>query len=200
MRQLLLLLCIAFYSSHAHSHGGVFLDDDVCLIKIGFYKAHFTIYQPHKNQHKEFCEDIPDATESIFLMEYQHDGLRAAPIDLRIIKDESDRGRFFKEEDLDKIKDINQVTEFYQAPVIQPDGVLLALHRFRQEGNYVGIVTALIPDIDAPYVAVFPFRVGSQKWGYIPVIAILAVLLQLNYWLMNGGYARIHRKFISKAK
>ena len=191
----LLLAYVMLCCTNAYSHGGVFLEDDLCVIQIGFYKAHFTIYQPQKSKHKEFCEDIPNAIESVFVMEYLHDGLREASIDFRIINDVLDLGRFFKEEDLKKIKDINQVTEFYQAPSVQQDGVLLALHQFNNEGDYVGIVTANVPNNDNPYIAVFPFRVGSQKWGYIPIIIVLALFLQLNYWLMSGGYARLYRKF-----
>lgn len=195
IREYFLLICITLCSTYVHAHGGVFLEDDLCVIQIGFYKAHFTIYQPQKSNHKEFCEDIPNAIESVFVMEYLHDGLREAPVDFRIINDVLDRGRFFKEEDLKKIKDINHVTEFYQAPSIQPDGVLIALHQFINEGDYVGIVTANVPNNDNPYIAVFPFRVGSQKWGYIPIIIALALFLQLNYWLMSGGYARLYRKY-----
>ena len=188
-----LLLCLTLCCANAHAHGGVFLEDDLCVIQIGFYKAHFKIYQPQKKQHREFCEDIPDATESVFVMEYLHDGLREVPIDFRIIRDELNRGRFFQEEDLKKINGLDHVTEFYQAPSVQQEGILLALHQFENEGNYVGIVTAAVPDIDNPYIAVFPFRVGSQKWGYMPLIIVLALFLQLNYWLMNSGYARLRK-------
>ena len=30
----------------ATAHGGVSMEDDLCVIKIGFLKAHFTGYQP----------------------------------------------------------------------------------------------------------------------------------------------------------
>lgn len=189
---LLLLQC-----TDVHAHGGVFLEDDVCVIQIGFYKAHFTIYQPQKSQHKEYCEDIPHVSESVFVMEYLHDGLKEAPIDFRIVKDVLGRGRFFQAEDLQQITDINEISEFYQAPVIQPEGVLLALHQFKEEGNYIGIVTANIPNNEEQYIAVFPFRVGGKNWGYIPLIIALVIFLQINYWLLNGGYGRIRRKFIS---
>ncbi len=195
----LLLIWLTLYCADVHSHGGVFLEDDLCVIQIGFYKAHFTIYQPQKYQHKEFCEDIPHATESIFVMEYLHNGLREAPIDFRIIKDVLDQGRFFKEEDLQKIGDIKRVTVFHQAPLVQQDGVLLALHHFKEEGNYIGIVTAKISNNEDPYTAVFPFRVGSRNWGYIPIFIVLIIFLQLNYWLMNGGYGRL-LKYLNSSK
>ena len=44
-----LLTCLALWSSvSVHAHGGVFLEDDQCVIQIGFYKAHFKIYQHRK--------------------------------------------------------------------------------------------------------------------------------------------------------
>ncbi len=193
----LLLACLVLYCAEAHAHGGVFLEDDLCVIQIGFYKAHFTIYQPQTSRHEEFCEDIPHADESVFVMEYLHDSLRESPIEFRIIRDVHNRGRFAKRKDIDKIDDLDQHTVFYQPPSVQPYGVFLALHQFREEGNYIGIVTTENPGNDSVYTAVFPFRVGGRDWGYIPLLIALAILLQLNYWLINGGYARIHKKLKS---
>lgn len=188
-----MLLCTMLACAQAHSHGGVFLEDDLCLIQVGFYKAHFTIYQPQTSQHKEFCEDVPHANETVFVMEYLHASLKEMSVDFRIINDVLGRGRFFREEDLKKIDDINRVTEFYQAPSVQQDGVFLALHQFQGEGNYVGVVTVNVRNDEKSHIAVFPFRVGGRKWGYIPLFITTAILLQLNYWLISGGYARIRK-------
>ena len=174
-----------------HAHGGVFLENDLCVIQIGFYKAHFKIYQPQKSQHEELCEDIPHADESVFVLEYLHDSLREVPVEFRIIKDVNNRGRFVKWDDIRE--DIYRNTVFYQPPLIQQNGVFLALYQFVEEGNYIGIVTAKSPKGSEAYTAVFPFRVGGADWGLIPWFVALAVFLQLNYWLMSGGYARIRR-------
>ena len=200
IHKLFLLLCIVLCYSSANAHGGVFLEDDLCLIQIGFHKAHFTIYQPQKSQHKEFCEDIPHATESIFVMEYLHNNLRNKPVDFRIIKDVQNRGRFVKWQDLQSIENFDDITEFYQPPVIREDGVFLALHEFKEEGNYIGIVMTKNQDNSEAYTAVFPFRVGGQSWGYIPWFIAIALFLQLNYWLLSGGYSRIRKLFSSNFK
>ena len=197
VRTFLLLLYLLLHCPNALAHGGVFLEDDLCVIQIGFYKAHFTIYQPQKSQHKEFCEDIPYASESVFVMEYMHDGLNNASIDFRIIKDVLGRGRFFQQGNLKQISDLDLISVFYQTPSVHNNGVLLALYPFKEEGNYVGIVTADIPGSTEKYIAVFPFRVGDRKWGYIPLLIALALFLQLNYWLLNGGYNRI-RYYLKK--
>lgn len=130
-------------------------------------------------------------------MEYLHDGLREMPMDLRIIKDTQKLGRFAKPGDIKKIRNIEQQTVYYQPPTIGQDGVYLAQYDFKEKDNYIGIVTAKTPDDTMSYMAVFPFQVGGNNWGYIPVIIGLAVFLQLNYWLMNGGYKRL-RKGITK--
>ena len=130
-------------------------------------------------------------------MEFLHDGLREMQVDFRIIKDTQKLGRFAKLEDIEKIKNINQQTVFYQPPTLNPDGVYLAQYDFKAKEYYIGIVTAKYPDQDMTYTAVFPFKVGGSKWGYIPAIIGLALFLQLNYWLMNGGYSRLRKIFTS---
>lgn len=191
MGLLTLFFFLTSYSACVKSHGGVFLEDDLCVIQIGFHKAHFTIFQPQMSQHKQFCEDIPAATESVFVMEYLHNSLREKLVDFRIIKDVQNLGRFARWEDLEHNENFNEITVFYQPPVIREDGTFLALHDFEQEGNYIGIVIAKNPDTNETYTAVFPFRVGGKNWGYIPIFIVVVIFLQLNYWLMNGGYSRV---------
>ena len=151
------------------------MEDDLCVIQIGFYKAHFKIYQPRKSQHEEWCEDIPHAGESVFVLEYLHDSLRGVPVEFRIIEDVDNRGRFARWGDIKEGVQRNTV------------------YRFAEEGNYIGIVTAQSPEGSKTYTAMFPFRVGGADWGLIPWFVALAVFLQLNYWLTSGGYARIRR-------
>jgi len=166
-----------------HAHGGVFLEEDVCIIEIDFFKAHFTIYQPQISQHQEFCEDIPTTGETTFVMEYLHDGLRDMQVDFRIIKDTQKLGRFAKLEDIEKIKDIHKQTVFYQPPSLALDGVFLTQYDFDTKEYFIGIVTAKYPDQNTSYTAV--------------AIIGLALFLQLNYWLMNGGFARLRKVFNS---
>ncbi|QMU61793.1 MAG: hypothetical protein GKR92_08820 [Gammaproteobacteria bacterium] len=192
-----LALALALHSAGVGAHGGVFLEQDVCIIEIDFYKAHFTIYQPQISKHEQFCEDIPEIGESTFVMEYLHDGLRDMQVDFRIIKDTQKLGRFAKLEDIEKLEDIQQQTIFYQAPTFNIDGVYLAQYDFTEKEYYIGIVTAKYPDQEKIYTAVFPFQVGGSNWGYIPAIISLALFLQLNYWLMNGGFTHLRKLFKS---
>ena len=60
-------------SSKVLAHGGVAFEGDSCLISVNFLQAHFTVFQPETRKTREYCEDIPDVTRSVFVMEYLHD-------------------------------------------------------------------------------------------------------------------------------
>ncbi len=176
----------------AEAHGGVAPDGDSCVITISYLKAHFKIYQPLTDGHDEYCEDLPNATESVFVMEYLHDELARVPVDFRVIRDVTGKGRFARWEDVAEIEDLDSVTVFYQAPVIEPD-VFTVIHDFREEGDYIGIVTAQPDSGDRQHIAVFPFEVGYTGVGYWPLFVGVVLLVQFQYLLMSGRLARWRR-------
>lgn len=177
-------------SGQAVAHGGVSLEGDQCIIQIDFFRAHFTVYQPETRANREYCEDIPDVTKSVFVLDYLHKSLMDMPVDFRIIRDVDDLGRFATREQVEQIDNIDEVTVFYQPPVKRPDAVFTVEHEFDTPGNYIGIVTTKLPDSDKIYQALFPFEVGNTGLGYLPLFIGLIVLVQANYWVMSGGYAR----------
>ena len=185
----LLALGLGLAPVGALAHGGVVLEDDICVIQIGFLKAHFTVYQPRTRERLELCEDLPDVAETVFVMEYLHDGLEDMPIDFRIIRDVTGQRRFAKWEDVAAIADLDAATVFYQPATVEPH-VFSVLHEFADAGHYIGIVTARQPASDRVFTAVFPFEVGATGAGYWPWFAALLVLLQLNFWIMGGGLRR----------
>ncbi len=156
--------------------GGVVLRDDTCIITIGFYEAHFTAYQPATRGDREFCEDLPDAAQTIFVLDYLHASLAQVPVDFRIIDNVTGKGEFARIEDVEALADIDAHTVFYQPPVVRPDGSFMIEHEFTRSGEYVGIVTAGHPTTDAVYTSVFPFAVGrtSLPWGWIGLALALA--------------------------
>ncbi len=185
LRFLLIFIAAVYSPETTLAHGGVVQDGDLCIIKINFLRAHFKIYQPRVAGHKQFCEDLPVASESIFVMEYQHDALASMPIDFRIIRDVTGQGRFAQMQDVENIDDLDDVTVFYQAAVIEPD-VFTVIHNFVEEGKFIGIVTVSRPDSAQAYAAVFPFEVGFTGIGYWPYFVGLFVLIQIQYLLMGG--------------
>lgn len=184
-----LLLCLGSAERPAFAHGGVVLEEDLCVINIGYLQAHFKIYLPQERQRQEFCEDIPSTGESVFVMEYLHSGLDEATIEFRMIRNVTGLGRFAGLEEIEKIANLDEVTVFFQPPAVIP-GVYSVVHRFDEPGDFIGVVTATPHDAGDPYIAVFPFQVGFTGFGYWPFIFIAIVLLQLHLWHSNGRLSR----------
>jgi hypothetical protein len=175
------------------AHGSVTPEDDICIIQIGYYKAHFKMYLPRSKGHREYCEDIPGTGETIFVMEYEHSGLGSVPVDFRVIRNVTGKGVFANLEDVEQIADLDSVTVVHHEAAVQPD-VFTIMYDFEEQGEFVGIVTVQNPDTGNVYTAVFPFEVGFAgipSWVWFVAVAIL---LQANYFVMNGWYARWKRE------
>ena len=186
-----LLFCflVSFSSQDAAAHGGVVEEDDLCVIKVNYLRAHFKIYQPGATGHEQYCEDLPLASESVFVMEYQHDSLSKMPIDFRIIRDVTGKGRFARMEDIKNIADIESATVYYRPPIVEPH-IYTVNYEFTEEGNFIGVVSAEHPETGKIYTAVFPFEVGFTGFGYWPFIIGLLFLIQFQYFLMSGRLKR----------
>ncbi len=170
------------------------------MLKMGFLLAHFTIYQPQARGSEEFCEDIPEVGDSVFVLEYMHDFMKEMPVDFRIISDATELGTFANWDDVRALGDLTSSTVFYQPPQQRVDGVLTARHRFDEPGGYIGIVTASHPTEDKSYNAVFFFRVGGWEMGYLPHFVLLIVLVQLIYWAASGTLQRFVRRHFPTRK
>lgn len=180
---MLLVTTLAVLPGRADAHGGVVLEDDVCMIKVGYLEAHFKIYLPRAHGHRDYCEDLPGAGETVFVMEYLHSGFSDAPIDFRIVRNETGLGRFAAWQDLAD-SDLEAITVFHQSARLSPD-VFSVVHEFESTGEYIGIVTARHPDADKVYSAVFPFRIGFAGFGYWPWIAAFVLFLYANIFLVR---------------
>lgn len=189
-----LALLLILVNQSAMAHGGVVLEEDRCIINIGFLTAHFTVYQPETQANEEFCEDIPDVTSSVFVMEYLHDFLREMPVDFRIVRDVNDVGEFARWEDVQAIDDLEAATVYYRPPAVQANGNYTAEYAFEEKGTYIGVVTAQHPDGEREYNAVFFFQVGGPDLGTIPIFIGLLILLQIGYWLSNGGVQKMRAR------
>lgn len=187
------LIALGFVQNSAYAHGGVVEEEDLCVIKVNYLRGHFKIYQPRIDGHREYCEDLPNATETVFVMEYLHDSLRDAAIDFRIVRDVTGKGRFARWEDVAVIEDLSAATVFYRGPTVDPD-VLTVIHDFKEEGDYIGVVTANIDNGEQIYRAVFPFEVGFTGIGYWPLIIAILAAIQLQYFIMSGRFRRWREK------
>jgi hypothetical protein len=166
------------------------LEDDVCVIWIDFYSAHFTAFQPDSRGNEQFCQDLPDTGLTLFVLDYLHQSLNEVPVELRVIKDVTGQGRFVKLHHVEQIENIDQHTVHHQPPVVRADASLQIEFELTEEGRYIGIVSAGHPSSDKIYTAVFPFEVGGSGSSlvYLPLVLVglfLIVILQ-----RRGRFAR----------
>jgi hypothetical protein len=164
-------------SSPLFAAGAVVGEAGSCMIEIGIYTAHFTIYQPDTRDNQEFCEDLPDTGNSLFVLDYLHIGLKDVPVDFRIIRDVDDLGIFARWENIQAIEDIESRTVFYQPGVVRADDQLTVEHDFLEAGGYIGVVSAPHPNREKHYYAVFPFQVGRldlSGWFMAAAIVLAA--------------------------
>ena len=189
----LISLSLLVFSSNIHSHGGVVLDEDICLIKVGFFQAHFTVFQPQTKGHEQFCEDLPDIGESIFVLEYLHDGLEKMHVDFRIIENLTGNGPFTNKADVELIDDVDAITVFYQ-PALQNPDVFAVLHDFQEEGEFIGIITAKHPENAKIYTAVFPFEAGFTSNDVNDLTVLFVVLFIFFSWLAYLAFKRTKSK------
>lgn len=193
IEKLTLVLLLVFglsWTDALRAHGGVVAEEDLCIIEIGVFRAHFTVYQPETRASEEFCEDVPDIADAVFVLDYLHDSLKQVPVDFRIIRDVEDRTIYASWADVQAMGDLAAVTEFYEPPKVYRNGSMNVSHKFERKGWYIGIVTTRHPTLDRTYQSVFGFHVGSRGLGYWPLIILVMLLVQGHFWVSSGGYAR----------
>ena len=174
-----LLMILVAPSARVSAHGSVVDAGEGCTIFMDFYSAHFTVFQPERSGHREYCEDLPATGESVCVMEYLHDSLRQVPAEFRIIRNTTELGRFVKLTDVQALGDLDDITVFYQSVGPQPDGVLTVMHSFQDAGDFIGVVSAPHPQQDRMYHAVFPFSVGDPAlpvWLWVLIVTGLLLL------------------------
>jgi hypothetical protein len=166
--------CIAtlLLIAHADAHGGVSVQENKCIMKIGPYYLNFTGYQP-QNTYSQFCDDIPDRGKTVIVLDAEQSSagtgakgaansndLRDMMIDFRVLRNVGQA----KDED-----DLAKNTEVYLQPKKYPSGTLTFQHDF-EKGNFIGLVTAT-NDHGQVFVSRFPFAVGATGgnliWAYV---------------------------------
>ena len=169
------MACATFLSTIAVAGGGLVLEGDVCIIRIDFYSAHFTAYQPDSSGNEQFCQSLPDTGKTIFVLDYLHQSLKEVPVDFRIIREVTGQGSFVKLKHVEAIENIEEHTVFYQPAVIQADASLKIEYDFKEKGSYIGIVSAGHPSNANVYTAVFPFEIGRSNFSYLPALVLVLV-------------------------
>jgi hypothetical protein len=169
-------------ASEACAHGGVKLEQDECVLKIGPNTMHFIGYQ-REGEEEEFCEDIARTGPTVIALTAISPDLRDMAIGVRVVKDIG--------EEQEKAN-IDAVTVAYFPPKVYHNGTMTFEHNFRDAGRYVGIVT-VADDLGNQWVSRFPFTVGIFTFmGYIEyvVYAVAFTALCGFLWYMLGIRSR----------
>lgn len=182
----LVALLSAVWSLNAFGHGGVAVEDDNCIMSVGqTLRAHFTGYQPEARATQEFCEDIPVVGQAIFVIDYISDELRQMPTDFRVVRDVWGLGLDATWADLAaRQEQIDEATLLYVEPETYSRGTFSVEYDFDEQGDYIGVVTAVDPQTEQEYISVFPFRVGIFHWGRI----LMPILLILGFVVVVFGF------------
>ena len=176
------------------AHGGVVAEEDICLLRMGFLQAHFTLYLPDSRGAEEFCEEVPDVGPTLFVIEYLHEMMKEMPLSFRVITDEQGFGIFANWDDVQSIGNLEAQTVLHRPLVAEPTGVVTLRHDFAEAGGYIGIVEAENPANGKAYNAVFYFEVGNAGYGLIPLFVGLIAAAQIGFWLSTGTWQRFTQR------
>lgn len=195
----LILVLTLTWSQAAWGHGGVVAEEDICLLKMGFLQAHFTLYLPETRGSEEFCEDLPEAGDALFVIEYLHEAMKEMPIEFRILRDDQGFGIFANWEDVQSIEQPQAQTVFRRVLAPEPTGWVALRHRFEAPGGYIGVVLAENQATGKTYNSVFYFEVGSAGYGYIPLFLGLILAAQLLFFASTGALGRALQRLSASA-
>ena len=184
---LALTIAIAFvFNGQASAHGGVSLEDDLCIMRIGQYRAHFTGYQPQARASQEFCEDIPELGEAIIVLDFLDPALRKMNIDFEIITDPSGKGAKAQLADIQQALDAGTHQLHKTAAAQYPSGNFNVNLTITQPGWYVGVLTASAVEGNLKEISVFPFSVGVRDYSSLISWVVAILILSLLFYLVSG--------------
>lgn len=174
------LLAMALCTSAAYAHGGVSMQDNRCVLKIGSYIMYFTGYQPQSSR-EEFCDDIPNAGQMVVALDMQNNELRDMVTEIRIIKDLGNHTTlngfpYLTDAELASPQVLDPITVVHIAPKKYPTGTLTFEHEFPEIGKFIGLVTVK-NEHGQTFVSQFPFSVGQPAGKAFAVYGFLAALV-----------------------
>jgi hypothetical protein len=145
IRLILLFFLLAGIPFAAQAHRGAVDEIDVCNIRVGLERVHFTAYTPALSGNKEYCKAIPQLGETHLVFDYEGKQLRNFSVEFEVTK-EPEGTRIF-----------------YQEPQKIKTGTATGMVDFRQHGagNYLAHIA--IVDKDKRLDTHIPFSVGIEE-------------------------------------
>lgn len=148
------LLSALLVTSSAGAHGGVGIEVDPCVQRVGLYLVHFAAYQPQFNPAKEYCGEIPKAGKTILVFDLIDQELRNTPVAIRIV---------------DTANGSTPRTLLEVPPKTYPNGVVNAEADLTPPGEYLAVITLQEPQ----QTINFPLRVGLWSTTMILIASLL---------------------------
>lgn len=179
---------LALSSATVFAHGGVSMEDDVCVLRVGPYRAHFSGYQPEFRATQEFCEDIPELGKAIIVVDFIDPALRKQVVEFRVLRDERALGMKARYEQLGSQADIDAATLHRAEAQEYPRGTLTFEQNFAEPGWYIGLFSTTDAQTGQTLHSVFPFQVGVRNpWRYVPGFVLVIALSVLVYRFTGRG-------------
>ena len=187
------LLAMVLLTSAAYAHGGVGMVDNRCVLRIGKDIMFFTGYQP-QNSREEFCDDVPNAGQTVVALDMQETELRDMLTEIRLIKDDGSHTQMnglpvLTDADLADKAALDAVSIAYFPPKKYPTGTLTFEHTFPENGKFIGIVT-VENDHGQKFVSQFPFAVGQPVGKNLVLYGLILGVLIVGVW----AYLALWRK------
>jgi hypothetical protein len=174
---LLLVLAMAFSPATVGAHGGVSMEEDSCVRRIGGNMVHFSAYQPQIEPKAQYCTDIPDIGDTFLVVDLVDPSLRTLPVGVKIIQG-------VNENEQDETK-----TVAYWKPASHPDGIVRGEAKL-DKGLYKLIITAEGLSPSAYLLRVQQVDYSKLGRSALGPLALLLVLGIVGYELSKSGRVR----------
>ena len=120
-----LFAALGLAPSGAQAHGGVKLEQDECVLRLGPSTMHFIAYQ-RTGEEEEFCQDVARTGPTVIALTAVSPELRDMAIGARIIKD---TGAPVAKDNLDAL------TVAFHEPKVYRNGIMTFEHDFKDAGR-----------------------------------------------------------------
>lgn len=169
-------LCLSvLFSAPSYSHRGALDEIDVCRIRVGTEKIHFTAYTPTFTQSQGFCRFIPNVGLTNLIFDYEGKKLRDVSIEFEVTKEPEGTRIFYQEPQKAKTGSVKADIDFSKYGA----------------GDYLAHVT-IVHDGEKQDTHL-PFVVGAEEpktpWGrYLFFVVSVAVLVTIGITVLTRKY------------
>ncbi|MGH8575862.1 MAG: hypothetical protein ACREXJ_02905 [Gammaproteobacteria bacterium] len=167
--RLLIALLASLGPSSAYAHGGVAIEFDECVARIGKFTMHFTAYQSGSGT--EYCWELPAAGEVILVFDLLDAAMRTKPTGVRVVEttDDGDSESIVR-------------TVAYREPKSYPTGTIDLHGTFETGKHYAALVS--VGD-EKPQVLKAPIQVLEPPGRPLAPIAATVVLVTVILGLLQ---------------